>query len=259
MIDIHNHLIPHIDDGADDLDRAFSMLQQAVSQGITHIVCTPHINPGRFDNTKDCIRPAFSLLNTAVKKAGFPVHLGMAAEVRLTDELPGQLHHQQVPFIGQWRGKSAVLLELPHGKIPAGIEKLLQWLNHLSIQVVIPHPERNKEIMACPDYAESLAEKGVLFQLTAGSLVGHFGSVAQETAHWMLKRGLFTFMASDAHHTERRVFALQSGRDAVAECYGETLARKLTWDNPCQLTAALFDVAPVQDRNIPFLQKQPVL
>src|SRR5690606_25939181 len=45
MIDLHNHLLPGIDDGAPDLDTALALARMAVDEGITHLVCTPHIHP----------------------------------------------------------------------------------------------------------------------------------------------------------------------------------------------------------------------
>ncbi|AMO55955.1 CpsB/CapC family capsule biosynthesis tyrosine phosphatase [Endozoicomonas montiporae] len=48
MIDIHNHIIPGIDDGALDMAMALQMLAMAQKQGVTHLVCTPHMHVGRF-------------------------------------------------------------------------------------------------------------------------------------------------------------------------------------------------------------------
>ena len=42
MIDIHNHLIPNIDDGSDSLELSRSLLKDAIEEGITHVCITPH-------------------------------------------------------------------------------------------------------------------------------------------------------------------------------------------------------------------------
>ncbi len=47
MIDLHNHLLPGIDDGPADLPTALDMARMAVANGISHVVCTPHIHIGR--------------------------------------------------------------------------------------------------------------------------------------------------------------------------------------------------------------------
>ena len=243
MIDIHNHIIPGIDDGAVDMTMALKMLEEAQEQGITHLVCTPHMHPGRFDNDLFTIKEGFSRLCEASNQAGLTVQLAMASEVRISDEFMFQLMQGKVPFIGEWEGRSSVLLEMPHGYIPTGIEKLVGWLHQQNIQPVIAHPERNKEIIKSPQKAITLIEQGVLLQLTAGAVTGQFGNHVQSTAHWLLDQKLIHFMASDAHRLVRRAPAMSEAYKAVSEHYGETLAKELTVDHPAKLTSVLFEVS----------------
>ncbi|MGI9277741.1 MAG: tyrosine-protein phosphatase [Endozoicomonas sp.] len=240
MIDIHNHIIPGIDDGATNLDMSLRLLEQAIEQGITHIVCTPHMHPGRFDNDRQSIEPAFMDLKSEVAKRALPVKLAMAAEVRISDELMVQLKMKQVPFLGQWQGRPAVLLEMPHGQVPFGVENLLSWLLRQDIQPIIAHPERNKEIMRSPDRAQELSDRGALFQLTAGSVTGDFGEPARQTSSWLLDSKLVSFVASDAHHPERRAPAMAAAREVLLQSFGEPLTLSLTETNPMSLTRALF-------------------
>jgi protein-tyrosine phosphatase len=50
MIDVHCHILPGIDDGAQNLDESIELINTAINDGISHIVAMPHIHPGRFDN-----------------------------------------------------------------------------------------------------------------------------------------------------------------------------------------------------------------
>lgn len=42
MIDIHMHLLPGMDDGAEDMEMALVMMIRAKQQGISQIIATPH-------------------------------------------------------------------------------------------------------------------------------------------------------------------------------------------------------------------------
>ena len=75
MIDIHSHILPNIDDGANNLDEALTMLKMAVDGGVTTQVLTPHIHFGRFDNTKSQIEAAFIKFSEQVDAANIPIKL----------------------------------------------------------------------------------------------------------------------------------------------------------------------------------------
>ena len=52
MIDLHCHILPGVDDGAQTIEDSLDMARYAVKQGITHILCTPHHNNGKYINPK---------------------------------------------------------------------------------------------------------------------------------------------------------------------------------------------------------------
>ena len=240
MIDIHNHIIPGIDDGADSLEQALAMLELAQADGIRKLVCTPHMHPGRFDNNVKTIRPGFSGLKQKAEEAGLSIQLAMAAEVRFSDEMMFQLRRDEIPMIGQWEGFQCLLLEMPHQRIPVGMEQMLDWLQKREVRVVIAHPERNKELMSYPERVLPFVERGALLQLTAGSVAGLFGEKAEATARWFVDRELVQFVASDAHHPVRRPPAMALAANKLEQWVGSDQCSLLTTGNPDQLTQCLF-------------------
>ena len=42
MIDLHSHILPNIDDGSKSLEESIAIIKQAVSNGVTDIIVTPH-------------------------------------------------------------------------------------------------------------------------------------------------------------------------------------------------------------------------
>ena len=66
FVDIHCHLLPGIDDGAQDMQMALKMTRKAVDNGIGRIVLTPHIQPGIYDNNIQLIQQTFDQYSAAV-------------------------------------------------------------------------------------------------------------------------------------------------------------------------------------------------
>jgi len=237
MYDLHNHLIPGVDDGAPDLETALALARLAVADGITHMVCTPHIHAGRYDNTAETIAPAFQRLRGALADQRLPLTISHAAEVRITPELLNPAYTDALPALGSWHGQPVLLLELPHGQVPVGTDKLTQLLLRQGIVPIIAHPERNKGFIARPQRLATLIEQGCLLQLTAGSLTGRFGPSAQALAETLITDGVATIIATDAHNLKSRTPRLREGVDAAAALIGDTAAIALAVDTPQRLAA----------------------
>lgn len=235
MIDLHNHLIPAIDDGPADMPSALAMARLAVANGISHMVCTPHIHPGRYDNDAASIRRACAEFAAALAEAAIPLRVSAAAEVRFGDELLSGVLDGSIPFLGEWRGRQVLLLEFPHGGLPFAAERLTQWLLDNNIMPLLAHPERNKGLLLQPSKLKPFIEQGCLLQLTAGSLAGQFGEPVRRLAHALLEQGLVSIIASDAHNLQHRPPALQPGLEQAARVLGARDAERLVIDTPWQI------------------------
>ena len=241
MIDLHNHLLPGIDDGAPDLDTALQLAEIAVADGTTHLVCTPHIHPGRYENTPETINQALAIFQKGLLEHNIPLQVAAAAEVRFGMELMIGVKSKSIPFLGQWQGKDVLLLEFPHGEIPFGAERLTSWLLQHNVIPMIAHPERNKGLMREPGKLKPFIEQGCLLQVTAGSVAGHFGEVAQDLAIELLEKNWVTILASDAHNVEHRPPILTAGLAVTTEVLGADAAQRLVKDNPWQLAQHHFN------------------
>lgn len=236
MIDLHSHILPGIDDGARTISDSLRIARQSVEQGVTHMLCTPHIHQGIFDNDLNSIQLSFDSLIQELDNQQIPLKLGVGSEVRITPEIIAWVSSSAIPFIGQWQGKHALLLELPHSHVPPGIENLIKWCFKHNIQPVIPHPERNRDIMA--DYKKLLMldRLGCIFQVTAGVFASRFSERSLEVAQRMLKEGLITYVASDVHNIDRRPNDMKIAKEAIASLANENVAEQLTLSTPLEIT-----------------------
>jgi protein-tyrosine phosphatase len=240
VIDIHCHLLPGIDDGPDRLEESLELCQIAVADGITHAVVTPHIHPGRWDNTRQSIDAAVNELRRALADMGIPLQLGFAAEVRLSDEVIAQVRENTIPFYGQVDGYRVMLLEFPHSHIVPGSEKLTSWLLDNGVRPLIAHPERNKQVMGDVSRLRPFIESGCWLQLTAGSVTGNFGAKAQAIAMQLLDDDAVAVLASDAHNTGARAPALKHTYDYIVRGYGKDRANRLLVNTPAAIVADQF-------------------
>ena len=236
MIDLHSHILPGIDDGARTLDDSLEIAWQSYESGVTHMLCTPHINEGVFDNSVETISLAFESLNRHLIKHEIPLSIAIGSEVRVSPSIIDLVKQNKIPFIGTFNEEKLLLLELPHSHITPGVENLVRWLKRNNIQPVIPHPERNREIIS--DYRKilHLESMGCIFQVTAGSFIGRFSEKSKEIADMMLHENKIAYVASDTHNVKRRPNDMSLARDYIDRVMGEELAYQLTTENPRKIS-----------------------
>jgi len=232
MIDVHCHLLPGIDDGARTLDEALAMARAATADGIEYAVMTPHLHPGRYENTRSSTEQPLREFRAALKKEQIPLQIGIAAEVHLSDEILPLLELGEVPFLGQMDGFHILLLEFAHSHIPHGADNLIRKLLDQKIRPLIAHPERNKAVIRDPARIEPFIEMGCYLQLTASSVAGHFGEGPHRCARQLLELDVFTVLATDAHNLKGRRPELREGMLAAAEILGQEAAHDLVYKRP---------------------------
>jgi len=172
MIDIHSHILPGLDDGARDLEQSLELARQAVREGIHTVIATPHHRNGRYDNPGGAVRQAAEALARELAAAGIPLKLRCGQEIRVYAELPEDLERGEALTLN---GSRYLLLELPSGYVPQGMDELLHELRVMGRVPVIAHPERNRELAADPGRLAAWVRQGVLLQLTSHSVSGALG------------------------------------------------------------------------------------
>lgn len=235
MFDLHCHLLPGIDDGAQTDQEALALARAAVASGITHAMLTPHFHPGRYDNVKADVEARAERLRELLRAHAVPLQLGIAGEVRAGPEVMEWHALGELPILGSWKGMGVVLLEFPHSHLPVGSERLVAWLIRQGIRPLVAHPERNKDVLRDLERIAPLIAEGALLQVTADSVAGGFGPVARERAVELLERGWVTVLASDAHNLAHRPPRLEPGRLAAAEIVGEAESWLLVRDRPAAI------------------------
>ena len=232
MIDIHCHLLPGIDDGARTLAEGLEMARAAVANGIDYAVMTPHMHPGRYENTRTTIEASLVDFQDALRREKKPLECGAAAEVRLSPEILPLMEQDELAFLGEMDGYRILLLEFPHSHIPLGADNLARKLLDSKIRPIIAHPERNKAVINDLTKIELFVEMGCLLQLTASAVAGRFGAGPHQCARQLLELGAVTVLATDAHNLKGRRHELREAMEAAADIIGAEAAHALVHKNP---------------------------
>ncbi len=237
MIDLHCHLLPAIDDGAQTMDEALELARIAVADGITHSVMTPHVHPGRYENRLSNIEAACETFREALREAAIPLKISAGGEVRISAEIIDMLEQGSLPLMHSEKGEKTLLLEFPHDRITPGTENLIVFLLEQGITPMVAHPERNKDVMRNPKAINPFVEAGCLLQLTAASVAGDFGRPPKKCAEQLLKvHAESILLATDAHNSQYRPPKLEPGRKAAEKLVGESTSWEMVTTRPAKIT-----------------------
>jgi protein-tyrosine phosphatase len=206
VIDLHCHILPGIDDGPATIAGSLELARAAAAAGTRVLVATPHINR-RYRNRAETIAPLVEELNEHLRSqeivtpAGAPLEVRCGAEIALTQIAgiePDELARLRLGG-GRW-----LLVEPPFTPVASGLDEILLDLLDRGHPIVLAHPERCPAFQRKPEVLATLVGAGLLTSVTAGALIGDFGSEAQSLALALAREGLLHNVASDAHDHLKR-------------------------------------------------------
>ncbi|HEX2845641.1 MAG TPA: CpsB/CapC family capsule biosynthesis tyrosine phosphatase [Chitinophagaceae bacterium] len=196
--DMHSHLLPGIDDGANDLENSLELIRGLKALGYKKLITTPHILWDMYRNTPAIIAEKLELVKKAVENEGIDIEIEAAAEYFL-DEHVRELLHKKEPLLTL--SGNLVLTEFSMAYASMNVKDILFDMQMQGYQPVIAHPERYAYLQRNKDFFVELKDIGCLFQLNLLSLSGGYGRVVAELANYLLKNGFYDMAGTDLHHT----------------------------------------------------------
>jgi len=237
MIDLHSHILPGIDDGPGALEGSLAFARAAVEAGITEIVATPHVS-WRYANTAASIGADVAELRGLLAAHAIALQLHAGAEVAMTQV--GEIDAGELRALhlggGPW-----LLLEPPFTPVASGLLEIVAGLQQRGHRILLAHPERCPAIHREPSLLSEMVASGVLASVTAGSLVGQFGSTVKRMAVQILQDGLAHNVASDAHDAIKRPPGM---REEIERAGLGSLSEWLTVEVPSAILAGSPEIPP---------------
>jgi protein-tyrosine phosphatase len=200
LVDIHNHLVPGVDDGARNLPAVLESVERMTRLGIRRIVTTPHLQGSltferaRYAHRMDEVTEAYEQAREAIEQSFPEVQFDRGHEVLI--DVP------EVDFSDpriRLAETSFVLIEWPRLQVPPGTPRVIESIRNQGYRPIVAHPERYADLTQTLALAGRWREVGAYLQVNFGSLVGRYGKNARLAALQLLRQGWVDYMASDFH------------------------------------------------------------
>ena len=227
ICDLHTHVLPEVDDGAQTMEYALQMLCNAAASDVELLVVTPHCSTYFPNYLDEDLKKRFFRLQQAAED--IPVQLVLGAEVMAEENLPQLLQQGVVPTIN---GSRYLLTEFPMDAEAADFVPMLQQILELGYVPLIAHPERYAAVCQAPQQVISWLDMGCHLQLTGGSILGEYGKSVQKTAAFLLQQDWVACVASDAHGVRHRSNFLLDVYDHLQIYFSKQYAQCLLWEMP---------------------------
>lgn len=194
MVDLHTHILPHIDDGAKDTEMSAAMLKAEKKQGVSTVVLTSHYY-GKKRSPAEFIEHRNSLYDHIKPRIPSDLKVLLGAEVHFTgvnNAEYGELCKLAI------EGTKYILIEFPftNAWTKSLLDRLNDFIYYTDYTPIIAHAERYREIWKKPSLITELVSMGCLIQVNISSFVD---KRVKKLAYAMLKHGYVHCLGTDAH------------------------------------------------------------
>lgn len=195
--DIHNHILPGIDDGAKNVDDSLNLIKGMGEFGISDFICTPHIMENYYPNTPETIKKALVTLENKLKTEGLgDVKIRAAAEHMIDSGFENLLDTDTImPIFNQY-----ILVEMSYLQASLNFEQCIHRLTEKGLFPIFAHPERYVYLKHNKGDYTRMKDLGMLFQLNLLSLSGYYGKEVHKKALVLLEDNLIDFVGTDLHN-----------------------------------------------------------
>lgn len=232
--DIHNHILPGLDDGSGSMQETLELVQSEHDQGVRHIVFTPHYRRGMFEIPQEEKQAVFHRAYSQLADQFPDMHFYLGCEYYAD---PHMMRRIGPDDSYRMPGGEAVLTEFGY-EMKFGT--LMNVVNALCKEELIPimaHIERYQCLLKDMDLLTELKAAGAKLQINCDSVIGKSGFKVKRYCMKALEAGLIDFVASDAHNMgQRSVHIAEAVKQVRSKC-GDDVAENIFCTNPSRLFA----------------------
>lgn len=195
--DMHNHLLPSIDDGSPDVEVSLYMIDTLLELGYQKFVCTPHVILEVHPNNRTTITQAWERLKAGLQSKGLDIPIEFAAEYMLNFDFDNLLEQNNVlSFANKF-----VLVEMSYAVESPNLRDAIFNLQTKGFTPILAHPERYPYHFHNVGYYEELVDAGCDLQINILSLIGYYGKPSKKVAETLIDKGWVSWVGTDLHHS----------------------------------------------------------
>lgn len=236
MVDIHTHLLFGADDGAGNINISKEILQDEASQGVTHVIATPHYaaDYALFRYPRERIESSFEELREYAEETGISLYLG--CEYHVDSAIVETIRSGRVHTLGD--GKY-VLMEFGYTDEYERLLRITEDVILAGFYPVTAHVERCSCIREKPERLKELRRMGALIQVNAGGVLGQDGFAEKKACAVILKEGMADIIASDVHNMSSRRCCMKQCFEHVEKKYGPDIAERCFISEPMKIIESI--------------------
>jgi tyrosine-protein phosphatase YwqE len=194
--DMHSHLIPSIDDGAQNMEDSLALIREIQSMGFNKIITTPHIKFDHYPNTSAIINQGLKELKQALKENDIQMPITAAAEYFVDDHFMQILENEPLLTVKN----NEILIEFSFVFEPMGLFETIFKIQTKGYTPILAHPERYEYWHGNFSKYEDVADRGILIQINTNCLTGHYGPGVKRISERLIEADLVDFIGTDTHH-----------------------------------------------------------
>ena len=229
MVDMHSHIIPGIDDGSKSVDETFKMITEARRAGFTDVILTPHCLTNHYEPTTGEIILWKNKLQEIINNQKMEINLHSGMEIYISNQMEDLVKDNSILTLAD---SKYMLVELPLSSTVSFFDYVLYFLQSISVQLILAHPERYKSVQENPELVEDYIDKGALIQCNYGSILGLYGNAAEKTMKTLLKNHQVHFLGSDCHRVKTIYPLIPQAVRRIKRIVGEKEFKKISTENP---------------------------
>ena len=227
-IDMHNHLLPGVDDGSVDMKMSKELVELEYKEGVRKIICTPHYIKNNNNYSYEQLDEIFEDFKKMATEMHSDLEVYLGNEVLYDD---GILDDIRGGMVHTMAGSKYILVEFNIRLSYGSIYEAMRNLINLRLRPIIAHVERYKSLVGNEDRIEELKNMGVYLQMNTESVGGSAFDAKSRWCTKLLKQGYIDFISTDAHDLVNRTPDMADAVKWIKKKCGEDELERMLWDN----------------------------